>query len=318
MTFNTRRGFTFHTYSHYFLMRIEGLQYLPFCRPRPGEETQSSLRLANHWMSVLPSPLANRQQGRRRLPLARRQGMTAAAAFTVAIAVSVFVRGNGHRHEHWSKHEHSYVQVQESSPDSISTHHRCIHDEISRPDPALPASRSRVLYNHGSDGANSKDGKVSRRHRSLESTQNNRTSRERLRIHAEYVKLDGTAGADSTDSSLVSLVHSTLVPSASAFWSSVLYTHPVEGPLRFDRNCDLGFDLGEKGQTCYSLADPETCSAIDASTQKIPEKWLNARETCSSCDSSGFCSECSTVPEGPGQPDTDFAILVTIADTSDW
>eukprot|EP00946_MAST-07B_sp_MAST-7B-sp1_P005228 g5228.t1 len=199
--------------------------------------------------------------------------------------------------------------------------HRCIHDRLDRP-AVSTSTRSRVLYDHtswevdvsrrGEDGSGGKE-------RRLATTVNNAT-RSALRIHAAFIKQNGALGAvDSEDSALVQKIKNELVPSAVAFWQDALSTFPVVGALRFDRNCGGYIDMSDygKGIVCTTIKSPETCHPQDPNSQIVPEAWLNSREKCDACYGDGSCSSCVEHPAGgDGLTETDFALLVTIADTT--
>jgi hypothetical protein len=215
--------------------------------------------------------------------------------------------------------------------------HTCIHDRLENRPVAAAATRSRVLYPKASDAEIENDNPG--RHLATTATS---SVRAKLRIHAEYVKQDGTSGADSNDATLVNKIQNDLMPKAIAFWQDALYTFSVQGALRFDRHCapGLSYDMTQfasmngnvyastNHEVCVSVASPETCAAAHSSSQRVPDAWLNSREYCEQCWGDGYCYDgentaesplrsCSKATAGAGLAETDFALLVTVADTTE-
>ena len=207
-------------------------------------------------------------------------------------------------------HEHGHVH---------GSGHECVHDHIERPT-LDDTTRSRILYNIDA-GKKRRLRDEADDARRLATTSIN-TTRAPLRIHAEYVKTDGSAGSDSTDTDLVNHIKNSLMPQAIDFWAETLYTYSVKGPLRFDRHCADAVDMSQYGgpdYVCYKTYDPERCSNLDSNSVVIPSEWLNVySEVCTECYADGSCSGCADQPTagpGDGLVDTDFALLVTIANT---
>ena len=104
-----------------------------------------------------------------------------------------------------------------------------------------------------------------------------------------------------------------LIPKATAYLSNALAVKPWPGALRAARTCAAHF---EASGVCASEGPAPTC-AIGARGGSVgmPADLLDALKVCSSCTTTGSCSDCATSPAGAGA-DADFVFFVSAVTTA--